>query len=260
LRENIHKYFDRHQFVITIGYGETEILKLPVTNLLDVQPLSRRRVEKFLRHEIPLDLMERGMGDAEIRAADRLGEELTKALERTRLFDLASQPWLLARIVEQAGTGIYPESRASVLQEVIEDKVGRIPREGGLQARALETLYALACEMQFSRRQSLPLQEAIPLMVEARGNREYRLEEMLGQLIAQDLLALSGAEAVRFLYPAMQAYCCAQALIRRAPAANAQSYWDRITGGLGRINQVRWWQDTLTLLCGMIEDPDELLD
>ena len=65
---------------------------------------------------------------------------------------------------------------------------------------------------------------------------------------------------VRFLYPALQAYCCAQALIRRAPAANAQSHWERITGGLGRINQVRWWQDTLTLLCGMLENPDELLD
>src|SRR5262249_45538840 len=76
----------------------------------------------------------------------------------------------------------------------------------------------------------------------------------------QDLLALAGVEAVRFLYPPMQAYCCAQALIRRAPASNAQSRWERITSGLGRINQVRWWQDTLTLLCGMLEDPDELLD
>ncbi|HKE03655.1 MAG TPA: hypothetical protein VKE91_06330, partial [Blastocatellia bacterium] len=81
-----------------------------------------------------------------------------------------------------------------------------------------------------------------------------------GQLIAQDLLAMAGAEAVRFLYPALQAYCCAQALIRRAPAAGAQSDWERITGGLGRINQVRWWQDTLTLLCGMLENPDDLLD
>src|SRR5262245_27374307 len=163
-------------------------------------------------------------------------------------------------MVEQAESGVYPKSRASVLQEVVEDKVGRIPSEGGLQSRALETIYALAYEMQFSRRQSLPLPEAIPLMVEARGNREYRLEEMLGHLIAQDLLAMAGVEVVRFLYPSLQAYCCAQALIHRAPAANAQSYWERITGGLGRINQVRWWQDTLTLLCGMLENPDELLD
>src|SRR5262249_35108409 len=53
---------------------------------------------------------------------------------------------------------------------------------------------------------------------------------------------------------------CAQSLIRQAPFGNSQSYWERITGGLGRINQVRWWQDTLTLLCGMLENPDELLE
>jgi hypothetical protein len=260
LRENIHKYFDRHQFVLTIGYGDAGILKLPITNLLDVQPLSRRRVEKFLRHEIILDLTDRGAEDAEVQAADRLGEELTKALERTRLFDLASQPWLLARIVEQAGTGIYPRSRASVLQEVVEDKVGRIPREGGLQARALETIYALACEMQFTRRQSLSLHEAIPLMAQSRGSREYRLEDMINHLLQQDLLAMSGSESLRFLYPALQAYCCAQSLMRQAPFENSEPYWERITGGLGRINQVRWWQDTLTLLCGMLPNPDELLD
>ena len=260
LRNNIHRYFDRHQFVITIGYGDAGILKLPITHLLDTQLLSRRKVEKFLRREIAGELREQCAAEFEIRAAYRLGEDLTKALEKTRLFDLAAQPWLLARMVEQAGAGSYPKSRASVLQEVIEDKVGRIPREGGLQSRALETMFALACEMQFSRRQSLPLSEVIPLMAEARGGREYRLEEMLGQLIAQDLLAMRGAEAVRFLYPALQAYCCAQALVRLAPAGDSQSYWERITGGLGRINQVRWWQDTLTLLCGMLANPDELLD
>ena len=259
LRGNISSYLDRHQFVITIGYGDTEILKL-VTHLLDVQLLSRRKVEKFLRHEIVRDLRERRANESEIKAADRLGEDLAKALEKTRLYDLAAHPWLLVRMVEQAGAGVYPKSRALVLREVIEDKVGRIPREGGLQARALETMYALACEMQFSRRQSLPLHEAIPLMAEARGSREYRLEEMLGQLIAHDLLAMPGAEAIRFLYPALQAYCCAQELIRQAPFGNSQSYWERITGVLGRINQVRWWQDTLTLLCGMLANPDELLD
>ncbi|HKQ76446.1 MAG TPA: CHAT domain-containing protein [Blastocatellia bacterium] len=260
LLSHIPRYFDRHQFVITIGYGDAGILKLPITNLLDAQLLSRRKVETFLRREIIMDLRRRSADEAQIMLANNLGEELAVALEKTRLYDLAARPWLLARMVEQAESGVYPKSRASVLQEVIEDKVSRIPREGGLQSRALATLYSLAYEMQFSRRQSLPLQEAIPLMVEARGNREYRLEEMLGQLIAHDLLAMAGVEVVRFLYPSLQAYCCAQSLIRRAPAANAQSDWEPITAGLWRINQVRWWQDTLTLLCGMLENPDELLD
>ena len=162
LRDHIHRYFDRHQFVITIGYGDVGVLKLPITSLLDVQLLSRRKVEKFLRREIVMELRERAADEADIKVADNLGEELTRALEKTRLYDLASLPWLLARMVEQAESGVYPKSRASVLQEVIEDKVGRIPREGGLQSRALETIYALACEMQFSRRQSLPLARSDP--------------------------------------------------------------------------------------------------
>ncbi len=260
LQENIHKYFDRHQFVITIGYGDAGIMKLPVTHLLDAQPLSRRRIEKFLRHEIVKDLRERQAGQDEIKRADLLGEKLARSLEKTRLYDLASQPWLLARMVEQAESGIYPRSRASVLQEIIEDRVGRIPREGGLQSRALETMYALAGEMQFSRRQILPLSEAIPGMVETRGGHEYRLEEMLGSLLEQDLLARSGADAIRFLYPAFQAYCCAQALARQATAGNSQKLWERITSGLGGLNQARWWQDTLTLLCGLLSNPDELLE
>ncbi|MCG3161100.1 MAG: hypothetical protein JMDDDDMK_02218 [Acidobacteria bacterium] len=260
LHNNIHKYFDRHQFVMSVGYGDTGILKLPVTHLLDVQMLSRRKIEKYLRHEIIKDLRADRAGDAEIKAADRLGEELAKALEKTRLHDLAAQPWLLVRMVEQAKAEIYPKSRASVLQEVIEDKVGRVPREGGLQSRALETLYALALEMQFSRRQSLPLHDAIPLMAEVRGGREYRLEEMLSQLIVRDLLAMAGNDAIRFLYPALQSYCCAQALIAQMPDGKAEAYWERITGGLGRINQVRWWQDTLTLLCGMLPNSDDLLE
>src|SRR5262249_4730653 len=38
------------------------------------------------------------------------------------------------------------------------------------------------------------------------------------------------------------------------------SYLEKITMGLGRVNLVRWWQDTLTLLCGMLENSDELLE
>src|SRR5262249_43591319 len=94
LRNHVHRYFDRHQFVITVGYGDAGILKLPITSLLDVQLLSRRKVEKFLRREIVSGLRERGAGEAEVKVADNLGEELAKTLEKTRLYDLAALPWL----------------------------------------------------------------------------------------------------------------------------------------------------------------------
>ncbi|HKE05260.1 MAG TPA: CHAT domain-containing protein, partial [Blastocatellia bacterium] len=65
LRDHVHRYFDRHQFVITTGYGDARVLRLPITSLLDVQLLSRRKAEKFLRREIVRELRERGADEAE---------------------------------------------------------------------------------------------------------------------------------------------------------------------------------------------------
>jgi hypothetical protein len=121
-------------------------------------------------------------------------------------------------------------------------------------------MYALAYEMQFSRRNSLPLHEAIPIMIAVRGGREYELEEMLSHLIQCDLMAISGNESVRFLYRALQSYCCARALLNRLPPDNTPRFWEKITASLGGINQVRWWFETLVLLCGLLPHPDELLE
>jgi hypothetical protein len=260
LHGHVHKYFDRHQFVMALGYGANGVQRVPITHLLDVQMLKRRKVEQFLRHDFNQSLEQKGASRDEIRVADQLGEELAKALERAQLFDLAALPWLMARMVEQAESGFFPSSRAAVLQELVGGKIEQIPSERGMQSRALETIYALARELQFSRRSQLPLQEAIPLMAAIRGGREYGLEDLLNHLIRCELMAMSGNEAVRFLYPSLQAYCCAQALLNQLPRENSTSFWEKITGGLGRISQVRWWFDTLTLLCGMLDNPDELLE
>ncbi len=260
LHQNVHKYFDRHQFLVAVGYGANGIHRVPITHLLDVQMLTRRKAEQFLRREFTKRLERQGASREEIRTAGRLGEELAKSLERAQLFDLASRPWLLARMVERAESGFFPSSRAAVLKELVWSKIEQIPAERGMQSRALVTICAFAREMQFSRRIQLPLQEAIPLMAAIRGGREYGLEEMLGHLIKRELLAMSGNEAVRFLYQPLQAFCCAQALLIELPRENSHIFWEKITGGLGRISQVRWWFDTLTLLCGLLGEPDELLE
>lgn len=268
LQKNVSRYFQRHQFVIALGHGGNETQKLPITHLLDVQPLSRRKIQHFLR-----DVMGRSEKvESGEEAVDQMmaenGEKLATALEKTQLFDLAAQPWLLVRMVERGqeelpklGEGeIWPPSRASLLKEVIEDKVQQIPRDRGMQARALDTMYALANEMQFSRRSSLPLQEAIPIMARARGGREYGLEELLSHLIQCELMAVAGSESVRFLYSSLQAFCCAQALLDETSSQNPAARLEKITSMLGGINQVRWWFEPLVLLCGMLPNPDELLE
>jgi hypothetical protein len=267
LRKNIVKYFHHHQFVVALGHGGDATQLLPITHLLDVQLLSRRKIQQFLRDDMKSGERPDFEGAPDANAAE-IGEKLANALEKTQLFDLASHPWLLVRIVERAqeemarisADEVWPPSRALLLKEVIEDKVHQIPRARGLQARALETMYTLARDLQFSRRTSLPLQEAIPIMTSVRGGREYELEEMLEQLIRVDLMAISGNESVRFLYQPLQSYCCAHALLNELPHDNAQRFWERITSSLGGINQVRWWFETLVLLCGLLPNPDELLE
>jgi hypothetical protein len=267
LRKNMSRYFDRHQFVIALGHSDDATQFLPITHLLDVQMMSRRKVQQFLRD----DMMPGEKREAEVAPGENpveIGEKLANALEKTQLFDLAAHPWLLVRMIERAqeempkiaANEVWPPSRALLLKEVIEDKVQQIPRARGLQARALETMYTLARELQFSRRTGLPLQEAIPMMAAVRGGREYELEEMLNHLIRVDLMAVSGSESVRFLYQPLQSYCCAHALLNEFPPDNAQRFWERITSSLSGINQVRWWFETLVLLCGLLPNPDELLE
>lgn len=58
---------------------------MPITSLLDAQLLSRRKVEKFLRRELVMELRDRAGAEADLKVADNLGEELARALEKTRL-------------------------------------------------------------------------------------------------------------------------------------------------------------------------------
>jgi CHAT domain len=251
----------RHQFLFGMGRGCWKWGEewLTVTHLLDVQLMSRAKVEQYLDggvtpepdQSLVNNTLTRPLTSHKVSKVGGLKAEL----ERKQLFDLASQPWLLARIIEEAQYGKLPRSRVSVLQDLIEELVLRIPPKNGLQACALDTLYEMAREMQLNRRGSLPIKEAIPIMAGVRGSREYALEDMFEELIDKGLLARSGKDALRFLYSPLQAYCCARSL---AGARDFQR-WEEVTAGLGRLTHLRRWSDTLTLLCGMLDDPLPLL-
>ncbi|MDQ3009417.1 MAG: CHAT domain-containing protein, partial [Acidobacteriota bacterium] len=311
--------FPRHQYLLTMGRGmwrleqdRVSTPKVKITHLLDVQPISRYRIEKFLDECVEFDrqaALNKAPADSAKPAATnattattatavttvtldnadtsvtavttvtvgatatpgtagtvvttdtaKAGKsaigELRLQLERTQLFDMASMPWMLVMMVRQAQAGDLPKSRVGVLRDLIEDKVSWITQWRGQQPRALDTLYELAYQMQRQNLPSLPIKDALTIIARVRDNREYALEEMLDSLIEQDLLARAGGDAVRFLYSQYQAYCCAQYLCRQKNS----KLWEEITAGLGRITHLRRWNDTLTLLCGLLEEPQGLLE
>ena len=222
-----------------------------VTHVLDVQPLSRRRIIRFLFDSANL----------EKREAPNSREEqnlrlLRSRLEEAQLFDLAGMPWMFIQLIKQALGGEFPISRVSVLRDLIEEKVRSVTQRRGQQARAMETLYLLAYRMQVGGEVIMPIKDALDLIGTIRGNREYQLEEMLDCLVEIDVLARAGGDSIRFLYPSYQAYCCAQYL----KTQNNPKRWEEITSSLGRVTQLRRWDDTLTLLAGLMNDPKGLLE
>ncbi len=213
--------------------------QLDITDLLIIQPLSRRKIEQFLK----------GLDDS-------VGRRLYGALARAQLFDLAANHWLLVRMLNQAREGLYPRSRTAVLQNLVEDGIAKIPAEQGMRSRAEQTLYALAWEMQSARRNTLPVGKAFRIMAAVRENREYNLERLYEALIRANLLAGLGQESVRFAYPAIQAYCCARAIFEME---DRDRVLDDITATLGRLTRLRWWEDVLILLSGLMRDDPNVL-
>jgi hypothetical protein len=231
--------YSRHQFVLSVDpdYFDPRLVK--ASDLLVIQPLSRRRIVEFL------DGLEVSVG-----------RRLYGALTRAQLFDLAASPWLMARMLDQTRQGRVPESRTAVLRSLVEDAVARVPASRGMRARAARSLYALAWKMQSSRLGTYPISDAFRVLATVRGNREYGLEELYEALVANDLLAGVGAEDLRFAYPAIRAYCCAQAILTMP---SREQVLEDITATLARLTRLRWWEDVLVLLSGLIGNPDPLL-
>lgn len=249
--------YPHHPCVITMTRGLWDWDQINATHVLDVQPLSRQRIVRFLFDGAELEeRLRASRGETQPSAEEAALLQLRRSLEQAQLFDLAGMPWMFVQLIKEALCGKFPESRVGALQGLIEEKARAVTTRRGQQARALDTLYALAYRMQMTSQPNLSIKEALTVMQQVRDNREYALEEMLDNLIDQDLLARAGGDSIRFLYPAYQAYCCAQYLRNQ----NNPKRWEEITAGLGRISHLRRWDDTLTLMAGLVDDPNELLE
>ena len=173
-----------------------------------------------------------------------------------RLFDIASMPWLLMRMMGQAQRGLYPSSRVRVLQEVVETEIRKIPPSAASSLALRSRCTRSAYRMQSDQVVSLAIPDAFEILARVRGNREYNLEELLDCLMDTGLLKRDYQEALRFGYPSYQAYCCACEL--RGP--DRRDARDQIVATLGDVTHLRWWEDTLVLLSGMLIHPPSLLE
>jgi hypothetical protein len=238
--QDLAERYSQDEYLMAIDADRYIPRLLPkVTDLLVVVPLSRRAIERFLKEP----------------KNEPFGSRLYDALGRRQLFDLASFPWLLVGMLEQARRDRYPNSRAVVLEDLVEDAIAKIPTEHGMRSRARPTLYALGWAMQSARERTLEIRDAFEIMDAVRANREYSLEELVDALVDADLIVRVGEDSIRFYYPAYQAYCAARAV---ASMPERDQVLDDIAASLGRLTRLRWWEGTLVLLSGLMSNPKVL--
>ena len=214
-----------------------------IDQLLVMQPLSPRKIGAYLN---PDD----GGPPDKARAA------LLHQLYSAELLELASVPWLLRDMLDQARENILPQSQISVLRDWLQRSLYKVADDGGRSLRAAESLCALARKMQSSRLSALQLEDTFQVLGDVRGQRDYRLEDLLSQLTASGIVVRFGDESIRFAYPPLQAFCAARQ-IEKDPERN--QIIEEIVATLGQASRVRWWKPTLALLAGITDDPAPLI-
>jgi hypothetical protein len=177
---------------------------------------------------------------------DEKATELANIIEACQLDDLASAPWIFARLRQFAQLSRFPTNRADALNLIASSYLLRFDTQRAPRGCAEEVLERIAWQIQSTRRHRLPYSELNTILAEVRGSHEYRLSELRDELIRCNILATSGEEDVRLSYKALQAYYVARYL-QRAPTAQLED----ISATLGRYSRMRQWEEVFITLAGM---------
>ncbi|MBK9054958.1 MAG: hypothetical protein IPL78_29875 [Chloroflexi bacterium] len=143
--------YPRHQYMLAVDPANLEKRRLPVTDMLILQPLTERKIRVFLE-----------------RFTDSAGMKLYETLQKTQLFDLAAIPWLFVKLFQRAQANDYPKGRGPVLRSLLDDAIAGIPTRQGLRVRAEATICALGWEMQFKHKTLWTLDEALAVAARVR--------------------------------------------------------------------------------------------
>ena len=214
-------------------------------HLLVIQPLRRVKVRHLLENlEKVKTLPDSGAGE---QAA--VGEKLLSQIYRSQLFDLVATPWFMVQVLLRAARGDYPTSRTNALQKLVQHAIAKLPAGEGVRAHAGAILNALAWDMQRTRCCELPVSVVFQTMAEVRGHRGYDLERLYGGLLKIDLLFPAGDGQVSFAYEPFRAYCCARAIVL---SPDREQILQSVISSLGNPAALRWWEDTLVLVAGLM--------
>lgn len=230
----------QHKFLFTADTSLFDRTLFPEdSTALVIQPMRIVRVIEYLESQ----------ENAAVRG-------LVARLRESAIFDLAEVPWLLSSLIEDALQGARIDTRTVVLDRFVREGMSRVGGPPGMRSRAEEALNRLAWRMQGQREVVLEGSEVYRILAEARGNREFPLEDFLAEIQKSRLLLNNGDEGASFAYAGLQSFFCARFL-------NQSTQWERqledITATLGRVTRMRWWEDTLVLLSGMTDSADVLL-
>jgi len=210
--------------------------------VLKIQPLDTRKICYFLENRAPID-------------PNSLS--LFKALHDGQLLDLAAIPWFMVDMMRRAKSGDLPDSRTEVLQRLIDDALIKIPLNGGMRGHAEAVLYELAWRMYNQQSTRWPLTSVFDIMKQMRGNRAYNLEDFYNALLDSGIVAPLDKDNLRFSYAPMQAFCCAKAIVAMP---NRDQVLDDLTARFGRFNWLRWGQETVIFMSGLLANKIESLE
>ncbi|NJK81205.1 MAG: CHAT domain-containing protein, partial [Chloroflexaceae bacterium] len=200
------------------------------------QPLSERLVLRYFRQ----------------RNAERSGQ-LYRILLENRLLDLTTDPAMLVFVFEQL---VYKDraivSRNQLLQDLLEQSLSRLPDRYLQGDAARRTLTRLAWEFRWRGTDAMLLNDVFAIMAEVRRERDYSLETLFQFFLSYRLLVEVGYHQVRFVYPALQAYCAALELRSRP---DFHERLNDIIALCGISQRLTWWEETMYALAGALDDP-----
>ena len=212
-------------------------------SILRMEPMDRALVTRYLN-----DLEESTAVDG--KAQEKQPETLAEKIQRNRWWDLASESWMLRRMIRYRDVRL--SNRAELLGRVIAERLGQLELGNVTLSCAEQALAAIAWRLQQTQKPALtggPLYEEL---ADARRGREFPLAEIKTALIRDcEVLRRSGEDGVRFAYAGFQAYFAALSLLRDP---DRERKLDDIVATLGSVRHLRLWSETLVILAGMMDD------
>lgn len=166
---------------------------------------------------------------------------------------LNARPTLLAATLARVADSASDEqaaniNRAELLGVLLDERLNTLAPRFRQGDTARNALNELAWQMQTSGLETIALDAAYALLAQARGQRDYRVDDLLDQLLAAGLLVLDGWSRLRFADRTLAASCAAVALAKRP---NMLEQLAEIAARCGVEAQLAWWQETVYALLGM---------